>query len=85
MTESDSKLFVLIDCLDGKNASTVEGIRSISNVIEIKETTGPYNIIVTLQSQSNDDLKETLQKIRSIGTVRNTLTLRASHDLEVLG
>lgn len=85
MTESHSKLFVLIDCLDGKNASTVEGIRSINNVVEIKETTGPYNIIVTLQSQSNDDLKETLQKIRSIGTVRNTLTLRASHDLEVLG
>lgn|GEM_PF-5045642 len=80
----NSKLFVLVDCVDGESVATMDEIRKISHVTDIKETVGPYHIIVTLESESNEELKETLDRIRKITTIRSTLTLRASHDLEVL-
>jgi len=59
----NSKLFVLVDCVDGESVATMDEIRKISHVT---------------------DIKETLDRIRKITTIRSTLTLRASHDLEVL-
>lgn len=81
-----SKVFVLINCIDGQTDATIDKIKKIDSVIEMQKTDGPYDIIVTLEADSNEDLKKTLmQKIRSIDTVGYTLTLRSSLDNGVLG
>ncbi|MEW6044662.1 MAG: Lrp/AsnC ligand binding domain-containing protein [Thermoproteota archaeon] len=78
-------LFVLINCIDEKVKTTIEELRRIEHVVEIKQIDGPYDIITTIQSTTNDELKKTLDKIRQMRTVRHTLTLRSSHDDGVLG
>jgi hypothetical protein len=80
-----SKLFVLINCLDGKAGSTINELKHIDYVTEIKQIDGPYDIIVTIESLSNDELKKILHKIRQIATIKYTLTLRSSLDDSVLG
>ena len=80
-----SKLFVLINCIDDKVKATLEELRHIDHVLETKQIDGPYDIIVTIQSTSNEELKKTLHKIRQLQTVRYTLTLRSSGDDGVLG
>jgi hypothetical protein len=81
-----SKLFIFITCIDGQVKSTIDKIKKIGDVTQIQQTEGPYDIVVTLESNSNNDLKKTLMhKIRSIDTVAHTLTLRASPDEWVLG
>ncbi|MEM4253687.1 MAG: Lrp/AsnC ligand binding domain-containing protein [Candidatus Nitrosotenuis sp.] len=81
-----SKLFVLITCFEGKTKEAVEEIRKISTVTDIKETDGQYDILVTLESDSNEELKKALvHKLRKIKAIRGTLTLRSSDDLGLLG
>jgi nitrate reductase NapAB chaperone NapD len=80
-----SKLFVLINCFDGKVRSTINELRHVDQVTEIKQIDGPYDIIITIESASNEELKKTLNKIRQIETIRYTLTLRSSLDDGVLG
>lgn len=81
-----SKLFVLISCIEGKVDSALNKIKQIQSVLDVQKTDGAYDMIVTLESDSVDDLKKTtLQKIRTIDDVKYTLTLRSSLDNEVLG
>lgn len=80
-----SKLFVLINCVDGKVKSAVKEIIKIHTVANITETEGSYEIIVTLKSDSNEELKKALHQLRKIKTIRGTMTLRSSSDLELLG
>jgi DNA-binding Lrp family transcriptional regulator len=80
-----SKIFVLINCIDDKVKATIEELRHVDHVLEAKQIDGPYDIIVTIQSASNEELKKTLHKIRQLQTVRHTLTLRSSDDDGVLG
>jgi hypothetical protein len=84
-SKKQSKLFVLINCFDGKTKTTMEEVARIYTVTHVKEIEGPYDIITTLESSSNDELKKALQQLRKLKTVRGTLTLRSSDDLEVLG
>ena len=82
----ESKLFILISCIDGKVDSALNKIKQIDSVTDIHKTDGAYDIIVMLKSDSNDELKKTaLQKIRAIDDVKYTLTLRSSQDGGVLG
>lgn len=76
-----SKLFVLINCIEGKISHTMDKIEKVDFVTDIQQIDGPYDIIVTLESQSHHDLKKALtHQIRSIDTVGGTLTLRSSPD-----
>lgn len=85
-TSKISKIFVLITCVDGQVDHTISQIKKINHVKQIHRTDGPYDILVTLESDSNEDLKNVLtHHIRTISTVGYTLTLRSSYDDEVLG
>lgn len=76
-----SKLFILINCVGGKIGATMDKIRKIKSVTDIQQIDGQYDIIVTLESKSSDELKKTLvQQIRTIDTIGCTLTLRSSLD-----
>ncbi|MEM4391981.1 MAG: Lrp/AsnC ligand binding domain-containing protein [Candidatus Nitrosotenuis sp.] len=80
-----SKLFVLVSCIEGKVDSTLDKIKQIDSVTSIHKTDGAYDIIVTLEADSNDELKKKiLQKIRTIDDVKYTLTLRSTQDDGVL-
>lgn len=84
--ESQSqKLFVLINCLDDKVGTTINELKHIDQLTEIKRIDGPYDVIITVESNSNEELKKILNKIRQIKTIRHTLTLRSSNDDGVLG
>jgi DNA-binding Lrp family transcriptional regulator len=83
--DQDSKIFVLINCIDGKIKPTIEELEKINAVIEVRQTSGPYDIIITVELKSNDEIKKTLtQQLRKIETIRCTLTLRSSDDVGVL-
>ncbi|HSA98769.1 MAG TPA: Lrp/AsnC ligand binding domain-containing protein [Candidatus Nitrosotenuis sp.] len=85
-SDEESKIFILIRCIDGKVDSALNRIKQIDSVTDMHKTDGAYDIIVTLKSDSNDELKKTaLQKIRTINDVKYTLTLRSSQDDGVLG
>jgi DNA-binding Lrp family transcriptional regulator len=80
------KIFILISCVDGKIDSAFEKISKINSFSQIQKTDGAYDLIITLEADSNEELKRTLMhEIRSIDDVKYTLTLRSSLDDEVLG
>lgn len=74
-----SKIFVLINCFEGKIKKTIKEIERIDTVTEVKQTDGMYDAIVTMESTSINELKNALvNKIRKIETIRCTLTLQSS-------
>ena len=76
-----SKLFVLINCVGGKIGATMDKIRKIKTVTDVQQIDGQYDIIVTLESKSSDELKKILMhQIRTIDTIVCTLTLRSNLD-----
>lgn len=80
-----SKIFILINCIDGKTDSVFDQISKIGEVTQVQKTDGAYDLIAILEADSNDDLKKALMhKIRTIDDVKYTLTLRSSLDDEVL-
>lgn len=84
--DGPSKIFILINCIEGKVDSVLGEIKKIDSIVNIQKTDGAYDLVVTLEADSNDDLKKTLvRKIRTIDDVKYTLTLRSSLDGEVLG
>lgn len=81
-----SKIFILISCVEGTIDMVLDKIRKIDSVVNIQKTDGAYDLIVTLEADSNEELKKTLMhKIRSISDVKYTLTLRSSLDDQILG
>lgn len=83
--EASSKIFVLTNCVEGKIEITIDLLRQINAITEISRTDGSYDLIVTLEAKSNDDLKLALAQLRKIETIKRTLALRSSDDLGVLG
>lgn len=79
-----SKLFVLINCMSGKIGSTIHMIRKIKSVTDVQQIDGQYDLIVTLESKSIDELKKALMyQIRTIDTIGCTLTLHSNLDAVV--
>ena len=84
--DNEAKLFILISCIDGRVDSALDKIKQVHSVTDIQKTDGAYDIIVTLKSDSNEELKKrALHEIRTIDDVKYTLTLRSSQDVGVLG
>ena len=67
---------VLINCAIGSEKHIISKLNNLSGVEEVSEVNGVYDIIVKVNSDSIDKLKETITTgIRRIDTVRSTLTL----------
>lgn len=80
-----SKIFILVNCLEGKDDSVFEKIKKMDSVIDVQKTVGVFDLIVTLEADSIDDLKKTeAQKIRTINDVKYTMTLSTNSNNEVL-
>lgn len=68
--------FVLLICDDKKLDSIINELKNIPIVSDVQQVQGMYDVIVQLNSASNDTVKEnTRTKIRYIDGVRSTLTL----------
>jgi DNA-binding Lrp family transcriptional regulator len=68
--------YVLINCDLGSEEEIINEIKKISEVIEVNGVYGVYDVIVKIQSDSMEKLREIITwKIRRIEKVRSTLTM----------
>ncbi len=71
-----SSAYVLITCDLGSEETIIKEIRTLDNVKEVEGTYGVYDIVVKVESNSMEALKNTITwKIRKIPQVRSTVTL----------
>ncbi len=67
---------VMINCESGSEARIIDEIREIKGVKECVRTTGPHDILVIVESNTVELLKEIIEnKIRKIPNVIATTTL----------
>ena len=70
--------FVMITCEDCAE-SLVDTLRAISEVKEVQPICGNYDVIVKIEADSAESLREVIaSKIRSIEKIRATTTLISS-------
>lgn len=67
---------VMINCESGSEGRIIDEIREIQGVKECVRTTGPYDILAIVESNTVELLKEIIEnKIRKIPNVNVTTTL----------
>ncbi|MDE1728107.1 Lrp/AsnC ligand binding domain-containing protein [Candidatus Nitrosotalea okcheonensis] len=67
---------VMINCESGSEGRIIDKIREIQGVKECVRTTGPYDILAIIESNTVELLKEIIEnKIRKIQSVNATTTL----------
>jgi DNA-binding Lrp family transcriptional regulator len=68
--------YVLINCELGSEEAVISDLKSIDGVKEVHGTFGAYDILVKVQSDQVEKLREIITwKIRKIPKIRSTLTL----------
>jgi len=68
--------YVLIKCDLGCDEQIIEELKPVSDVKEINGTFGAYDMIVKVESDLYETLKEIItSKIRKLDHVRSTMTL----------
>ena len=68
--------YVLISCDLGTEETVIEDLKHIDSVKEVQGTFGAYDIIVKVENQKRDKIKETIVwNIRKLEHVRSTLSL----------
>jgi len=70
--------FVMITCEDCTQ-SLVDSLKEISEIKEVQPTCGNYDVIVKIETDSADSLREVIySKIHKIEKIRSTTTLVSS-------
>ena len=68
--------FVLINADLGAEQDVLDEIRSIPSVVEVHVVYGVYDLIVKVEAESLDEVKETVtDRLRTLEKVRSTLTM----------
>ena len=68
--------FVMINAELGMEKQLIQDLKSIDGVKEASEVYGIYDIVVKIEAESMDRLKEAVsRRIRSLKGVRSTLTM----------
>lgn len=74
--EKAEKAFVLINTKIGKEGKTIKSLNNIPEVKETLEIYGVYDIIVTIETENMQALKDVIsQKVRRIETIDSTVTM----------
>lgn len=77
MQESNSIVFVLLSCIDGKTDKMIEHLQKISSVKEISSTDGLYDLVIKVESKTSEEFRHMFNhKIRSLDSVKHTMTLQ---------
>ncbi len=75
--------YVLINCEIGSLEEVISHLKTIDGVKEVHGTFGAYDIIVKIESEDVDKLRDKITwKIRKIERIRLTLTLMTIPDQE---
>lgn len=70
------RAYVLINCDLGAEEEVINEIKKIGGVVEVYGVYGVYDVIVKIEADSMEKLKENITwKIRRIEKVRSTLTM----------
>jgi DNA-binding Lrp family transcriptional regulator len=73
--------YILINYEIGTEDKILNKLRNLPGIIEVNEVNGIYDIIVKIRSDNLDDIRETITKqIRTIKTIRSTMTLIVAED-----
>ncbi len=76
-----STAYVLINCEFGSEENIIQQLKSIDNVKEVCGTFGAYDILVKIESDHAEKIREIItKKIRQIENIRSTLTLMRIED-----
>jgi len=67
--------YVMINAGLGSEDETLEKLRRTQNVREVHTVYGVYDIIIRVECETKEKLKETVDEIRHIENVRSTLLL----------
>ena len=68
--------YVLINCDIGSEEDVISHLKTIDGVKEVHGTFGAYDVIVKIESDNRETLRDTLTwKIRKMERIRSTLTL----------
>ncbi len=71
--------FVMITCQDGYDMEVVKELERISAIKEIQHTYGNYDVIIKIETEDTDMLRDVIDlKIRKIEKIRSTTTLISS-------
>lgn len=73
--------FVLITCDYGQEEKILEDLDKIEEIHVINRLEGPYNILLKINSETIDEIKEIVTgQIKTIDKIRHTLTLKIKTD-----
>ena len=73
--------FVLINCEFNSEKNITQQLKSIDNVKEVYGTFGAYDILVKIESDHVEKIRDTItQKIRKVEKISSTLTLMVIED-----
>ena len=67
--------FVFVNCQFRFTTDVLESLRKLRRVEQAYNTYGMYDIVVKLRSENNDDLRESIVRIRSIDGISSTFSM----------
>jgi DNA-binding Lrp family transcriptional regulator len=71
-----SVFFVLVTCDVGSEKSVIDKLKTINLVKEVNQVWGSYNVLVKLEGDNSNDLKNIItSKIRKIPSISTSITL----------
>lgn len=69
-------IFVLVNCEIGKEKEILEELKNVPEVTEAYLLYGVYDLIIKIEGESNEKLKEVLlNKVRKIEGIKTTLSM----------
>ena len=73
--------FILITCDYGQEEKILEELVKIEEIQVINRLEGPYNILLKINSETIDEIKEIVTgQIKTMDKIRHTLTLKIKTD-----
>lgn len=69
------KAYVLLETEAALTQEAVEEVRRVEGVKTAESVTGPYDIVVTVEVATIDDIASVLRQIRSASGINKTTTL----------
>ncbi len=74
------KAYILVQTNVGKAAEVARAISDITGVLRAEDVTGPYDVIVTAEAPSVDDLgKLVVARVQNVPGITRTVTCSVVH------
>ncbi|EGG41119.1 transcription regulator [Candidatus Nitrosarchaeum limnium SFB1] len=79
-----AKAYVLINCDLGSEKNVISSLKSLNDVTEVHGTLGLYDVIVKIESDSEEKIQKTITNfIRKMPKIHSTMTLTRSEGKEL--